>query len=49
MQSGSLYRKKYFSKEGDALDIDQLLIKDSKVLFIEQKVRNDHDSTKKRG
>ena len=37
------------SKEGDALDIDQLLMKDDKVLFIEQKVRDDHDSTKKRG
>lgn len=41
--------QKITSKEGDALDIDQLLIKDDKVLFIEQKVRDDHDSTKKRG
>lgn len=41
--------QKITSKEGDALDIDQLLIKDDKVLFIEQKVREDHDSTKKRG
>jgi len=37
------------SKEGDALNIDQLLMKDDKVLFIEQKIRDDHDSTKKRG
>ena len=41
--------QKIISREGDALDIDQLLIKDDKVLFIEQKVRDDHDSTKKRG
>ena len=41
--------QKIMSKEGDALDIDQLLMKDDKVLFIEQKVRDDHDSTKKRG
>ena len=41
--------QKITSKEGDALDIDQLLMKDNKVLFIEQKVRDDHDSTKKRG
>lgn len=41
--------QKIISKEGDALDIDQLFIKDEKVLFIEQKVRDDHDSTKKRG
>lgn len=41
--------QKITSKEGDALDIDQLLIKDNKVLFIEQKVCDDHDSTKKRG
>ena len=44
-----LLPQKITSKEGDALDIDQLLIKDDKVLFIEQKVRDDHDSTKKRG
>ena len=42
-------QQKIISKEGDALDIDQLLMKDDKVLFIEQKVRDDHDSTKKRG
>lgn len=40
---------KIVSKEGDALNIDQLLIKDNNVLFVEQKVRDDHDSTKKRG
>ncbi|MGY5139485.1 HpyAIV family type II restriction enzyme [Mycoplasmopsis gallinarum] len=31
------------------LDIDQLFIKDNIIYFIEQKVRDDHDSTKKEG
>lgn len=31
------------------LSIDQLMQKDDEVLFIEQKVRDDHDSAKKRG
>ena len=37
------------SSTGDDLNLDQLFIKDGKVLFIEQKVRDDHDSAKKRG
>ena len=41
--------RKIISKEGDALDIDQLITKENRVVFIEQKVRDDHDSTKKRG
>lgn len=41
--------QRIISKEGDTLNIDQLLIKDDRALFIEQKVRDDHDSTKKRG
>jgi len=31
------------------LDIDQHFKKDNKIYFIEQKIRDDHDSTKKRG
>jgi hypothetical protein len=31
------------------LDLDQIFQKDSFIYFIEQKVRDDHDSTKKRG
>ena len=31
------------------LDLDQIFKKDSFIYFIEQKVRDDHDSTKKRG
>jgi len=41
--------QKITSKEGDILNIDQLLIKGNNVLFIEQKIRDDHDSSKKRG
>jgi len=39
--------KQIFS--GEDLDIDQHLIKDDIVYFVEQKVRDDHDSSKKRG
>jgi Holliday junction resolvase-like predicted endonuclease len=35
--------------DGEALNVDQLLRRDGKIAFIEQKVRDDHDSTKKRG
>jgi len=34
---------------GDVLDIDQLFTDGKKIFLIEQKVRDDHDSTKKRG
>ena len=30
-------------------DIDQLFQKDNKLIFIEQKIRDDHDSSKKQG
>jgi len=33
----------------ELLKIDQLLKKDKQILFIEQKIRDDHDSSKKRG
>lgn len=36
-------------EKGDALSADQVFIKDSTVYLIEQKIRDDHDSTKKRG
>jgi Holliday junction resolvase-like predicted endonuclease len=41
--------KKYTIENGDVLNIDQCFTKEYKVYFIEQKVRDDHDSTKKRG
>ena len=41
--------KKFVTSKGDKLDVDQCFRKNGKVFFIEQKVRDDHDSTKKRG
>ncbi len=35
--------------EGNALSADQVFLKENTVYLIEQKVRDDHDSTKKRG
>lgn len=40
---------KKFETDDGKLDVDQLFMKNDKVYFIEQKVRDDHDSTKKRG
>lgn len=34
---------------GDSLNFDQLFKKENTIIFIEQKIRDDHDSTKKRG
>lgn len=36
-------------EQGNALSADQVFIKDDTVFLIEQKIRDDHDSTKKRG
>ena len=36
-------------EEGNALSADQVFVKDNTVYLIEQKIRDDHDSTKKRG
>ncbi|MDR1544009.1 MAG: hypothetical protein LBS50_06305 [Prevotellaceae bacterium] len=44
-----ILQKRYTLENGDVLDIDQCFKKGKKVYFIEQKVRDDHDSTKKRG
>jgi len=33
----------------EQLKIDQLIKKDNQIIFIEQKIRDDHDSTKKKG
>ena len=41
--------KRFTTINEDVLNIDQCFKKESKVYFIEQKVRDDHDSTKKRG
>jgi len=44
-----ILQKKYTIDNGDVLNIDQCFKKENKIYFIEQKVRDDHDSTKKRG
>ncbi len=41
--------EKQFVANGDVLNVDQCFEKNGKRFFIEQKVRDDHDSTKKRG
>lgn len=41
--------KRFINNNGEVLNIDQCFKKEDKVYFIEQKVRDDHDSTKKRG
>jgi len=41
--------KKYTTSNGETLSFDQLFSLDNRIIFIEQKVRDDHDSTKKRG
>jgi Holliday junction resolvase-like predicted endonuclease len=41
--------KKFTTANNDTLNIDQCFRYKQKVYFIEQKVRDDHDSTKKRG
>lgn len=45
----TILSKRFISDKGDILNIDQCFKKGDKVYFIEQKVRDDHDSTKKRG
>jgi Holliday junction resolvase-like predicted endonuclease len=44
-----ILQKKYTLEDGSVLNIDQCFRKGNAVYFIEQKVRDDHDSTKKRG
>lgn len=44
-----ILQKNFTTTKGDALNIDQCFRKDDKTYFIEQKVRDDHDSTKKKG
>lgn len=44
-----LLPKKFTNGDGDDLNLDQCFSFEGKVYFAEQKVRDDHDSTKKRG
>ena len=41
--------KTIVAENGETLSLDQYFVMDGKFYFIEQKVRDDHDSTKKRG
>ncbi len=41
--------KKYLNEDNDTFNLDQCFKDAKNVFFIEQKVRDDHDSTKKRG
>ena len=47
--SFTILEKKFSTEDDDELNIDQCFKKDGKIYFIEQKVRDNHDSTKKRG
>src|SRR3989338_5129436 len=47
--SFTILEKKFSTNDDDELNIDQCFKKDEKIYFVEQKVRDDHDSTKKRG
>lgn len=49
IQGCKLLPKKITNNNGETLNIDQCFYFKNKVYFIEQKVRDDHDSTKKRG
>ncbi len=40
---------KRFKDNGDILELDQMFSNEDTIFFVEQKVRDDHDSSKKRG
>ena len=44
-----ILEKVFCDRDGNALNVDQLFKKEEGIYFVEQKVRDDHDSTKKRG
>ncbi|MEM3393897.1 MAG: restriction endonuclease [Candidatus Methanomethylicia archaeon] len=45
----TILSKAIIDKNGETLSLDQYFVKEGRYYFIEQKVRDDHDSTKKRG
>lgn len=45
----NLHKNIGFDREGNVLSADQIFELDNKIYLIEQKIRDDHDSTKKRG
>ncbi len=49
-QSGfSILDGEFLDGDGNALELDQIFSNDDHVFFVEQKIRDDHDSSKKRG
>ncbi len=49
-QSGfSILNSRFTSDDGNVLELDQVFSIDDRTFFVEQKIRDDHDSTKKRG
>lgn len=48
-ESGYCILDKKLTSDGDSLEIDQMFSKENTIFFVEQKVRDDHDSSKKRG
>ena len=44
-----ILEKNFYYKNGDKLKVDQFFKDDEFYFFVEQKIRDDHDSTKKRG
>ena len=45
----SILNKRFTDNTGRVLEVDQMFMSGDDVFFIEQKIRDDHDSTKKRG
>lgn len=45
----NLPKEVWLDNEGNRLNIDQLFTKENRIYLVEQKIRDDHDSTKKRG
>lgn len=48
-ESGFSILKKRFDSDGGTLKLDQMFSYDGSIFFVEQKIRDDHDSSKKRG
>ena len=45
----TILEKKFYDANQDRLEVDQIFLIDNELHFVEQKIRDDHDSTKKRG
>lgn len=47
--NGFTNKERHLISRGENLELDQIFSKDGQLFFVEQKIRDDHDSTKKRG